>query len=135
MEGNDRMQQDKQYCMDLLKNVFDIDVQENGIKKAFRLGKKEAPKENEMNKGRPIMVQFTERSLKNRVMESLIKLKDAPDKFRNIGIGHDLSPSEREISKKLVNEAKEKQQKEAGEFFWRVRGPPGQMKIVRMRKQ
>ena len=68
-------------------------------------------------------------------MESLIKLKDAPEKFRNIGVGHDLTPSERETSKKSVNEAKDKQQKETGEYLWRVRGPPGQMKVVRIRKQ
>ena len=62
-------------------------------------------------------------------MESLIKLKDAPEQFKNIGISHDLTPSERENCKKMVVEAKEKQQNEAGEYLWRVRGPPGQMKV------
>ena len=126
---SERAQLDRQYCHDLVRNVFDIDIQDNGIKSIFRLGKKETAG------GRPIMVQFRERATKNRVMESLIKLKDAPEKFKNIGISHDLMPSERETCKKMVAEAKEKQQKETGEYLWRVRGLPGQMKVVRLRKQ
>jgi hypothetical protein len=82
------------------------------------------------------MLQFRERGIKNRVMESLIKLKDGPVKFRNIGVSHDLTRCEREMCKNMVTEAKEKQLNEAkGEYLWRVRGPPGQMKIVRIRKQ
>ena len=81
------------------------------------------------------MVQLRERSIKNRVMESLIKLKNAPDKFRNTGKSHDLTQTERENTKKLVQEANENNLNETGEYLWRVRGPPGQMKVVRLRKQ
>ena len=89
---SERAQLDRQYCQDLIKNVFDI--QDDCIKAAFRLGKKET------TSGRPILVQFKERAIKNRIMESLSKLKHAPEEFKNIGISHDLTPSDRENCKK-----------------------------------
>ncbi|HKU84187.1 MAG TPA: hypothetical protein VJP58_09105, partial [Candidatus Nitrosocosmicus sp.] len=108
--------------------VRDTDIHNKGI---IRLGKKDA---NNGTKNRPVLVRFKERSIKNNIMESLIKLKKAEDKFKNIGISHDLAPSDREECKKLVLEAKTKQDKEEGEYLWRVRGLPGQLKIVRIKK-
>lgn len=67
-------------------------------------------------------------------MESLAKLRGADDKFKKLSITHDLTKKEREECRTLVEEAKKKQE-ESGEFNWRVRGPPGQMKLVRFRKQ
>ena len=132
----DRPKLDKNYCLELVRDVLGInDIQDNSIKSTFRLGKKDDIRDGDSIKGRPIMVQFREKAVKNRVMESLIKLKDAPEKFKSIGISHDLTPSERDNCKKLVQEAKMKQQNETGEYLWRVRGPPGMMKVVRIRKQ
>ena len=66
-------------------------------------------------------------------MESLFKLRTAEDKFRNISI-HDLTQKERAECKTLIEEAKKKQAEEQGEFIWRVRGLPGQLKLTKLKK-
>lgn len=68
-------------------------------------------------------------------METTYKLRSV-DKFKGIVISHDMTKSERDQCKQLVAEAKTKEsQDESGEFIFRVRGPPGNMKIVRLRKR
>ena len=126
----ERSKHDKQFCMDLLKEILEIDLREEDIVKIFRLGKK---KEN--GQSRPVLLQLRERGTKNRIMESLYKLKSAEDKFRNISISHDLTQLERTECKSLVEEAKKRQSEETGEFLWRVRGLPGQLKIIKIHKK
>jgi len=63
-------------------------------------------------------------------MESLYKLKSTEAKCRSVGIAHDMTKKEREECKTLVNEAKVKNDSETGDWIYRVRGPPGQIKIV-----
>ena len=67
-------------------------------------------------------------------MENLYKLKSLPKRFRNISIAHDMTQKERDDCKALVEEAKSKSANEMGEWIYRVRGPPGMMKIVQLRK-
>ena len=119
---------DKSFCVELFHNILDTDVAEEDIVKCFRLGKKGTT-------ARPLLIQFREKAQKNKVMESLNKLKGASDKFRNISITHDMTKSERETCRKLVEEAKEHQSKESGEFLWRVRGLPGMMKVIKIVKR
>ena len=68
-------------------------------------------------------------------MESLYKLKQAEEKFKNVSITHDLTLQERTECKALVLEAKRKQDEEEGEWLWRVRGAPGLIKTVRFPKR
>ena len=120
--------QDKKFCLDLFHDILETDCAENDIVKCFRLGKK-----GTIN--RPLLIQFREKAQKNCVMESLSKLKNASDKFRNISITHDMTKQEREVCKKLVEEAKDRQSKESGEFLYRVRGVPGMMKVIKISKR
>ena len=128
--NEERGKHDKQFCMDLLKGILEVEVREEDIVKVFRLGKK---KEN--GQQRPILIQLRERGTKNRIMETLYKLKSAEDKFRNISISHDLTQLERTECKALVEEAKKKQSEEQGEYIWRVRGLPGQLKVIKIHKR
>ena len=73
--------------------------------------------------------------MKNLVMESLYKIKSMEIKFRSIIVAHDMTKKQREECKVLVNEAKEKSENESGDWVYKVRGPPGLMKIVRLRKR
>ena len=123
----ERSKTDKAFCMNLLKTALRLDVQDADIKSVFRLGKRDVG-------DRPMMVQFRDNTTKNHMMESLYKLKDADECFKNISVTHDLTQSERLECKKLVDEAKKKQQEEQGEYIWRVRGLPGQLKLVKIRK-
>lgn len=125
----ERIIADKSFCLELTKEVLKTDANESDFKSIIRLGKKETGKGP-----RPMLVQFRERVMKNKFMESLYRLKDADVKFKNISITHDFTPNERVECKSLVIEAKKKQDEEKGEYLWRVRGLPGQLKLIKIRK-
>jgi hypothetical protein len=119
---------DRTFCMELCSTALGIDAEVVDFKSMFRLGRFEA------GKVRPILIQVRERTVKNQIMESLYKLRGAEDKFKNISITHDLTQKERLECKALVEEAKKKQADEVGEFLWRVRGLPGQLKLTKIKK-
>ena len=54
-------------------------------------------------------------------------------KFCSIIVAHDMTKKQWEECKALVNEAKGKSKNELGDWVYKVRGPPGLMKIVRLR--
>jgi hypothetical protein len=131
-EGNskeDINKNDKSFCMELCSDVLGIDTEAIDFKSIFKLGRFES------GKVRPILVQVREKTLKNQIMESLHKLRVADDKFKNISITHDLTQKERNECKTLIEEAKKKQADETGEFIWRVRGLPGQLKLTKIKKR
>ena len=49
-------------------------------------------------------------------------------------LDHDMTPKEREETKTMQAEAKRKEEKSAGKFIYRVRGPPWNRYIKRMSK-
>lgn len=126
-----RNTQDRQFCVSLFKEGLQTDINENDIKSMFRIGKYD----KDANKPRPILVELKERSLKNCIMESLPKLRDAEVKFKNLSITHDLTKTERLECKTLIDDAKTKQNNESGDYIWRVRGLPGQMKVIKIKRK
>jgi len=83
---------------------------------------------------RPLIVQFASYTSKNLIMESLYKLKHAAQKLRNVIVAHDMTKLEREECRRLVEEAKAKEEEDdSGKYLYRVRGPPGGLKIVKIR--
>lgn len=77
------------------------------------------------------MVSYTR---KNLIMESLSKLRDAEQQYKKVVIVHDMTQAERDQCKQLVNDAKEMANADtSGEYLYRVRGLPGQMRIVTIR--
>jgi len=67
-------------------------------------------------------------------MELLYKLKHAEQKYEGINISHEMMQKERTECKMLVAKAKQKQEGDtSGEYMYRVRGYPGQMKIIKLR--
>ena len=74
--------------------------------------------------------------MKNMVMESVSKLKDAEEKCSRIILMHDMSTEDREEYKRLVAEAKEKQKDEiSGEYIFRVKGSPGTFRLLKIRRR
>ena len=58
-------------------------------------------------------------------MENLNKLKNAPEKLRNISVTDDYTKEERQIIRSKVDEATKKTQEEGdGKYIWKVRGSP-----------
>ena len=80
------------------------------------------------DKHRPILVIFKKIEDKITLFKNLKNLKNADDDIKNISVGHDMTKEEREVSKNLVEQAKEKR-RENPECRFRVQGPPGKMKM------
>ena len=91
-------------------------------------------KKSKIKIDRSILVEFKNTSLKNYFIESLPKLANTEDIYKQLSVTYDLPKSERSEVKKLVGEAKELQKGE-GEFVNKVRGKPGTMKIMKLRKR
>src|SRR6266516_4402150 len=126
-----RVKHDKSFSVELFNTVMELDVKDEDLRSIFRLGKWDPS--NSTN--RPLLIQFREKAIKNRVMESLSKLKGASDRLKNLSITNDMTKNERSECKRLVEEAKQKESDDQqGEFIWRVRGLPGQLKLIRFRK-
>ena len=115
--------------MKLFNEVLDIKVNQEDIKRMLRLGKFDD------NKCRPVLIEFRDKAIKNQVIECALKLRCATDSYSKIIIGHDMTMMERTECRKLVNEAKEQEANDnTGEWIYRVRGNPGQMRIVKLRR-
>jgi len=54
--------------------------------------------------------------------------------FQNFIIAHDMTKNEREHGRSLVSDAKQKTAQESAEWRYLVRGSPGVMKILKVRK-
>jgi len=130
--NTERSVDDNRFCLQLLSGL-NVGVVDQDIRKVFRLGRRVEDADTG-SRPRPVLVQLGSRAIKNLIMESLYKIKSMDSKFRSVIISHDMTKLEREECKKLVNEAKEKSQNESGDWIYRVRGSPGQMHIVRLRK-
>jgi len=63
-----------------------------------------------------------------------LKLRHVDATFRQVVVAHDMTHKERQECKELVEQAKEKNDQESGNWVYKVRGSPGQMRIVRYRK-
>ena len=71
-------------------------------------------------KKRPLLVTFNSEVEKDNVFGNLQALKGI-DTYKGVSICEDLTPDQRKEFKDLLNEAKQRNQNETGEF-WRVRG-------------
>ena len=77
----------------LIKSLILFIIGHNITFKCARLGKKEK------SVTRPVKIIFHNLSVKNEFMRHLNKLKDAPSKFINISIKHDMTPDKRSKQK------------------------------------
>jgi len=117
----------------LFNKVLKVPIREDDVKRFVRLGQVDSI---QPGKARPVLIQFRDRILKNMVMESVCKLKDADEKYKRIILTHDIITEDREEYKCLVAETKEKQKDEiSGEFIFRVKGSPGTFRLLKIRSR
>jgi len=127
---DERWKQDREFCLELFNKVLRVPIQEDDIKKFARLGKLD-----EQLKERPVLIQFKDQILKNMVMESVGKPRDADDKYKRIIFTHDMSTEDREEYKRLVADAKGRQENEiSGEYIFRVKGFPGNFRVLKIKR-
>ena len=103
-----------------------------------RIGKKKEPNHEEgtaVTEYRPMIVKLKEQSSKKHILLKANKLQESrEDGLKKIRMSHDLTPKERENAKSLHQEAKRREQQDtSGGFRYKVRGPPWDMKIVRIK--
>ena len=120
--------------LDLVLGLFSCinsGVDNEDITKVNRLGRR-----IDGAKPRPLLIELGNRTAKNLVMENLNKLKEAPAKYKQIIVVHDMTKKEREECRTLVDEAKTKTAQDlSGDWVYVVRGPPSQMKLIRLKKR
>ena len=125
--SEDRQKYDRQYAKDLVRTLK-IPCGDEDIGRVIRLGAKGST-------DRPLLIEFKSIIMKYQVMESLSLLQDAENRFRSVSISHDMTKSERMQCKEAVVKAKEKRAADqSGEFKYLVRGVPGNMRVVKVRK-
>ena len=126
----DKYRDDKKSIQSLINDVLKVPSEDKEIKKVIRLGKIKEGGE------RPLLVEFREGTLKNQVIENLSNLRYAEEKHKRISVTHDMTIGEREQCKELVKQCKTKQlQDQSGEWIFKVRGPPGDMRIVKLKRK
>jgi len=125
-EAEDRRCGDSLQVHELCENTLKIPITDGDIAKVYRLGARET------GKIRPLLVSFTDMDKKFEVFRKLNELKrTCNDKFKSIGISHDLTPRQREEVKKVYAEAKARLEKdEAGENVSGSMNGLGNRKIV-----
>jgi len=124
---SERNKDDMNFCGLIMDRVLKVGYEEGDIIKVVRLGRFDDTKK------RPLLIEFSNAHVKNVVMENVTKLGSARNEFTGVTVSHDMTIKEREQCRDLVEEAKNKQKTESGNYIYRVRGLPGQMKIVRFR--
>ena len=129
-EPEDRKEEDIQKFVGLCKNKCNINMTNDHIERAIRLGKITEDKD------RPLLITLKEESKKREVFQNLNKLRDAGAPFNKVIITHDLTKKQKEELKEKIQEAQEKESQDvSGEFMYRVRGPPWSWYIKKIPKR
>ena len=131
--SEDRRKEDTVFSQQFF-NDFNVGFVQEDIKNVYRLGARHTDQEGGI-RSRPLLVQMANRQIKNLIMESLYKIKSLATKFKSVVVAHDMTKKQRLECKDLVAQAKQRSEEESGDFFYRVRGPPGNMRIVPVRKR
>ena len=120
----ERVEKDKNKLIEIASDVMAIkNLTKKEIIQAERLGEKKE------GIARPLLVEFSTNDRTDLIMRKANRLRDSD--YDHISITYDMTPKEREQQKKLVVEAKKKQESEGGRWLYKVRGPPWAMKIIR----
>ena len=88
---------------------FTCGLNADDMKSVYRIGKG-------TSKTRPVLVEFKSVINKNLFLDNLKCLSSADDIFKRVSVSHDFTPSDRELMRNLVKQAKEKQLEETGDF-------------------
>ena len=87
------------------------------------------------DKIRPVLITLSKNEKKRGLLRKLFHLKES-QKCKNIKIDHDKTKQEREELKKFYEEAKKQEAADkTGNYLFRVRGPPWDRKIKKIRKR
>lgn len=106
----------------------EVDLPDAGDLKLKRLGKFSKDTTN----NRPLLLSLSEPTFKKSLFRNAHKLKNDDGKLSKVYMNHDMTKTSREEDKKLREEAKSMQENSIEKNMYRVRGPPGNRKIVKL---
>ena len=119
---------------DLMKELIKfLGGEEEKMVSVNRLGKFSQERIEEQ-KYRPLKVRFKTQEARDYVLKNLYKLKNAPPSIRTLSIRQDLNLEQRQELSQKVKEAKEKSEGLVDSFY-RVKGSPGDYKLVKITKK
>ncbi len=125
----ERTKHDREQLKELGK-VCKESIKKEDLVQMKRLGKRNP------NKPRPLLVEFKDEEKKHGLMSNLVNLSKASEGLRKISVRHDLTKEQRDEEKKLREEAKKMEAEDkSGEFDYRIRGPPWERRIAKMKKR
>ena len=109
-----------------------LGIEELKIIEVRRLGKKD---EGESRSPRPLLVTLANKTDKGMLFRNVSKLQAAEEKYKQVSITNDYSKDERAEIKQKVAEAKEQEKADQSKnWIYRVRGSPGNLKIVKIKR-
>ena len=131
--SNEKQKDDQDFFGHLCEQ---IKLQPISTSKIVRIGRERVSPPNaddETPKPRPVKICFNSVFDKRKFMSNLYHLKQAADPFKSVHVNHDLTVDDRNLTKQLLKEAYDKNQSEKPtDFLYKVRGPPGAIKIVKV---
>lgn len=127
---NDRIKCDKEFVMALCRDQLQVPgLRDENIINTVRLGKRTDSIK------RPLLVRLDSAITKNRIMSCTKNMRDAEGIFSQINIDHDYTKAQRQQKKELLEKAKRTEEADqSGNFIYRVRGPPDQMRVKQILK-
>jgi hypothetical protein len=131
----------KEYDKNCLKEIFKEELElkwtlDDEIVYMKRIKRKdesaEEEEDSEAEKSPPALrIKLKDPAKKPIIFKNLNKLKET--RYKNISIRNDLTIMERLEYKKLMAEGKKKEEESNGEAKYRVRGPPWNLKLVKLK--
>ena len=123
---SDQEANDKDTVVNIATNVLGLkNLTKHDILLADRVGEKKE------DNPRPLLIELSDIGKKSLILKRAANLQGSD--FQHISIRHDMTLMERRQQQKLVAEARKKEEESGGKSQYRVRGPPWDMKIVKMR--
>lgn len=117
----------------IVQEQLEVSMKEENITKCYRIGRR--PENNEgVRRPRPVLMGLDSDGIKTQILRAARKLKDS--EYSNVSIQHDLTHTQRDDMRKKIREAKSEEERDlSGDFIYRVRGPPGFLRIMKFKKK
>ena len=127
-----RTSHDRDFVLEMFGKVMEVSIGQEDLGRIIRLGKP-----NNDGRSRPLLIELRSERVKRDVMNNLSKLRSAEDKFRKVGVAHDLSPVQREDIKKTIS-VKKAILDDTGEgsenYHFRVVGNMNRIRVIPVKK-
>ena len=131
--AEERTSDDQGFVDELVQDI--LCIPDTRIAKVVRIGPKLGQDGEPRQTSRPLKVELVDKESKASVMRNLFKLGSAEERFSKISVTQNYSKEEREVIKVKVTEAnKMNEEEKTKNFTYRVRGPPWDLRIVKVKK-